>query len=149
MRWLIPIAFFFIASTAAAETINLTCYSDSGGKKFAFNITIVAPTARAKGKVFVDDRDLDSVDPGSRQEVTKVRITPSSIYYEVHFKTSPEYVNGKQYGQGTVDIFKTISRTSGLFSQRTITYGGLLGEAVGEGSKYSEGQCEPRRANKF
>ncbi len=97
----------------------------------------------------MDDKDLDSRTQSSIQEVTNVQVTPSTISYEVHYKTAPEFANGKQYSAGSVDIFRNISRVSGLSIQTTNTYGGMIGEAVGEGGKYSEDQCEPRRANKF
>lgn len=149
MKKALVCALIYFSGSVFAETINITCFDENSGKRVAHNWTIVSGASGSKGKVFGDDKDLDSVTSSSTQSVNNVVISPSIISYGVHFYSAPEVIGNRSYGAGTVDIQVSISRVDGLKNQSTNTQGGMMGEAEGIGTKYTQEHCEPRRTNKF
>jgi len=139
----------FFTHAAAAETINLTCFDDIQGKKVAHNYTIVSGSNSSNGKVFIDDKEVNASSDKWIDKITSVNITQSIISYEEHYYSLPETIGNKTWGAGTVDRKVTIFRVSGLKRTEQNIQGGMMGEAMGNGTTYETSQCEPRRANRF
>lgn len=147
MKLFLGLFLMALSSVIYAETINMTCINQGiNGQSSTVNLMVVSASPSSKGKVYSNDKDLDS----SRQVVSNVKISPTIISYELLFTADPTSINGRQYSGGSIHQSIEINRTSGHLVTTEIVKGDFpLGELVGYGVHVRNGECGPRRSNKF
>jgi len=149
MRFLLGLFFLIAANFAIGETINITCVSRHAGTESLSNFTIVSAGPNSKGKVYANDKDLDSLHKDSRQNVADVVITPSTISWKIFYYEEPGTLRGSPYPAGISEVERIINRTSGHSVQTIKMRGGIASAMGAEGTSVIEAECGPRKANKF
>ena len=157
MKKLIACTLLLLSTIVGAETIDLSCASriqniagESKYRDIDFNVKIVADP-NSKAKIYLGDKDQDSVSEYGTSRVANFSINNSQIKFDIEFNSPPMIINNKVVSDaGESTMTYTISRATGKISIFTIATGGLK-EWVknGKGSAFEEGSCAKRMVNKF
>ena len=148
MKQFLFYSFLLVSVSAYANPIKLTCWiNGDDGKKEAWNLTVVAPSASSKGQVFSNDQNVNYSIPMHKRKLEYLSVTPSEIRYSVSNINVP--YEGKQPPDGTLIETLEVSRVTGIAKYTTDAEGDYLKYQNGKKSAQSTFNCEPRVTNKF
>ncbi|MES2586903.1 MAG: hypothetical protein V4536_08280 [Pseudomonadota bacterium] len=142
MKYLhILLPLLYATSSLAADPLIFTCERSEKNYTEAYELKVIPASKNQKGKVFVDDRDLDRSDELGRQTIKNVLITESTILISVEAYFPPESFDGVSYGPGSAITAITINRSTGQLRKAETIRGGILSATLGEGTKTFQEQC--------
>ena len=116
-------------------------------EEYVLKVTSPEILKGTKSKVYFDDRDLDQVSSGGRQEIKNVSITKDKISFLTDTSFPPEEFDGVRYGVGTVVSVTTINRVTGELKKIETIKGGILASTMGEGTKSYTEKCSAIKGN--
>ena len=134
------------ACSAYAETISFNCMRIDRDIREEYVLKIDSPipgVKNSKGKVYVDERDLDQLGSEGRQEIKNVLISKDKVSFLTDTAFPPEEFDGVRYGAGTVVSMTTISRVTGELKKIETIQGGFLSTTIGEGTRSYTEKCSP------
>ena len=134
------------ACSAYAETISFNCMRIDRDIREEYVLKIDSPipgVKNSKGKVYVDERDLDQLGSEGRQEIKNVLISKDKVSFLTDTTFPPEEFDGVRYGAGTVVSMTTISRVTGELKKIETIQGGFLSTTIGEGTRSYTEKCSP------
>ena len=149
-RWLLVLFQCLIASELFAETLILTCtrFERDFSETYELKMVTAGPGV-AKGKVFLDGRDLDRAGADGLQSVKNLLISKQKASYLLDTKFEPEVLEGISYSAGSVMSIVMIDLETGKLRKVDTIQGGILGKNLGDGTRSYEEQClaQPKSAN--
>ncbi len=104
-------------------------------------------TKTQKGKVYLDDRDLDQSDANGNQVVKSIILSQANILILIDAQFDPENILGVPYSAGQVSTQISLNRTNGKLKKVEVIQGGILGATMGDGTHFSEEVCLPSKSN--
>ncbi len=141
-RWLLFLLQCFVTSELLAESLILTCTRTERDFSETYELKLVtAGPGAAKGKVFLDGRDLDRTGPDSQQSVKNVLISKQKASYLISTLFEAEVLEGVAYSAGSVMSVVMIDRDTGKLRKVDTIQGGILGKNLGDGTRSYEEQC--------
>ena len=142
-QWLLLLLQCFIASELLAETLTLTCTRVERDFSETYELKLVtAGPGAAKGKVFLDGRDLDRAGADGQQSVKNVFISKQKASYLLSTQFEAEVLAGVVYSAGSVMSVVIVDRETGKLRKVDTIQGGILGKNLGDGARSYEEQCE-------
>lgn len=141
-RWLLLFLQCLIASELFAETLILNCtrFERDFSETYELKMVTAGPGV-AKGKVFLDGRDLDRAGADGQQSVKNLLISKQKASYLLDTKFEPEVLEGVAYSAGSVMSIVIIDRETGKLRKVDTIQGGILGKNLGDGTRSYEEQC--------
>lgn len=141
----IILIFLITIGSVNAQTISLTCMGKEGDNAASGNYTIIAPSANSKGKIFIQDKDLNSSSQYGVSTVTEIVVTNSEIKWSAKYNGNAMTYPDPRFNVPARSSYDewVINRTSG--QMRRIITDPLENPSVRVVYSY----CELRRQNKF
>lgn len=142
--FLLPALIICIGSVYA-ETISLTCMGKDGRNEASGNYTIVVPSPHSRGKIYIQDKDLESKSDSGISIVKEIVVTESEIRWSADYQGFPKTYSEPQFhkpsnnGKDEWVIDRAtgeMTRTS-FYSPQSLT------------TRIMYSQCELRKANKL
>lgn len=129
----------------AVDVMEFNCKRSEKGYTEEYEMKITLASGSQKAKVYLDDRDLDQSDVYGKQVVKSVTLARPNIVILIDASFEPENVMGVSYPAGTVSTQIMLDPVSGKLKKVEKIQGGILGEAIGNGTHLSEEVCLPSK----